>query len=473
MTITMGAPAPTKLAERFTASANATDSPVFSNEQFWQWFTEKRRRNGYVVRRIPFAEMSGWDFDPATGNLGHHSGRFFTVEGLQVRTDWQGGWSWAQPIINQPEIGILGLVVKEFDGVLHCLMQAKMEPGNIDTIQLSPTVQATRSNYTGVHKGRPITHIEYFVSRRDSTVLADSLQSEHGTWFLRKRNRNMIVEVTDEVPEHDDFCWLTIGQVHQLLKKDNVVNMDTRSVLSCLPFGAAGYRTDGSAFRSALRNSLSHDQPARHTTTELLSWLTEIKARHELDQRSVPLSSVDRWYRDDNEIAHEDGKHFTIIATEVAAAEREVSQWTQPLLAPTEQGVVGFLARPIDGVLHLLAHARAEAGGRDIVELAPTVQCLPGNYRDEEPGRRPRYLDLIQNAVGQHVYYDSVQSEEGGRFYHADSRYRVVEAPDGFPLETPDEYRWITVHQATDLLQHSNYFNVQARSLIAGLHSGA
>src|SRR5262249_17485966 len=150
-------------------------------------------------RRIPFADMVGWRFAPGTGNLVHDSGKFFSVEGLELTTDF--GWTnhWAQPIINQPEIGILGILVKEFDGVLHCLMQAKMEPGNVTTLQLSPPVQATRSNYTRVHRGSSIPYLEYFVATRRSGVLVDALQSEQGAWFLHKRNRNMVVEVTDDI----------------------------------------------------------------------------------------------------------------------------------------------------------------------------------------------------------------------------------------------------------------------------------
>ena len=47
--------------------------------------------------------------------------------------------------------------------MLHCLMQAKMEPGNVNPLQLSPTVQATRSNYTQVHRGTGTRYLEYFV----------------------------------------------------------------------------------------------------------------------------------------------------------------------------------------------------------------------------------------------------------------------------------------------------------------------
>ncbi len=143
---------------RFALSARTLDSPVTPNSLFETWFAQQRCANRYMVRPIPFRELVGWRFEDGTGNLVHDSGRFFSIEGLHVRTSWNGHEaSWSQPIINQPEIGILGILVKEFHGVLHCLMQAKMEPGNLDTVQLSPTVQATRSNFTRVHRGTPVT----------------------------------------------------------------------------------------------------------------------------------------------------------------------------------------------------------------------------------------------------------------------------------------------------------------------------
>ena len=40
-------------------------------------------------------------------------------------------------------------------------------------------------------------------------------QSENGSWFLGKRNRNMVVEVLDDVEHDDNFAWLTLGQIHE------------------------------------------------------------------------------------------------------------------------------------------------------------------------------------------------------------------------------------------------------------------
>ncbi|MFD6909885.1 NDP-hexose 2,3-dehydratase family protein [Streptomyces sp. NPDC060077] len=442
------------LGLRLTLSASTPDSAVTPNAEFRRWFTAQRRAKRYEVRRIPFSELAGWHFQDGTGDLVHHSGRFFSVEGLHVRTSWNGRESsWTQPIINQPEIGILGIVVKEFDGVLHCLMQAKMEPGNLDTVQLSPTVQATRSNYTGVHGGSAVRYIEHFVPpRRGGRVLFDSLQSEQGAWFLRKRNRNVVVEAVGEVPGHEDFVWLTLGQLYGLLHEDNVLNMDARTVLAQIPLPAGGGRP-------------------LHSPREVLSRLTEVKARRELVQRSIPLAEVSHWRRTDDEIAHEEGLHFRLIAAEIRAANREVTHWSQPLLAPAEQGLAAFLVRRVAGVPHLLAHARSEAGVLDVAELAPTVQCQPGHARSLPPGSRPRYLDLVLDTPPERVLFDSLQSEEGGRFHYATNRYLLVEAGDDFPLDVPEEFLWVTEEQLGELLQHGNYVNIEARTLVAALRA--
>lgn len=226
---------------RLTKSAMARDSAVLPLAEFREWFAERHRTERAEVTRIPFADLDGWSFAPGSGNLVHRSGRFFSVEGLRVSTRSDPGAGWSQPIINQSEIGILGILAKEIDGVVHFLMQAKMEPGNINSVQLSPTVQATHSNYVGVHHGAGVPYLEYFTRPRPGGVLVDVLQSEHGAWFWCKRNRNMVVEVAEDedVEVRDGFCWLTVGQLQELLRVDNLVNMDSRTVLACVPFDGA------------------------------------------------------------------------------------------------------------------------------------------------------------------------------------------------------------------------------------------
>jgi oxidase EvaA len=460
------------------AHPGANDRPVpvldrpgtDSLDDFHDWWTQRHRAGHFAVRQVPFADLDSWAFDPETGNLGHDSGRFFTIEGLQVRDD--GRDAWAQPVINQPEIGILGIVVKEIDGVLHCLMQAKMEPGNVNTLQLSPTVQATRSNYTQVHRGTSTRYLEYFVGPRRGQVLVDVLQSEQGAWFWRKRNRNMVVLVTDDVPVHEDFRWLTLAQIRALTQVDNLVNMDARTVLSCLPFELPDENEvpTGDPFRDALIRSyqyLSEGEPhALHTAGEILSWFTDAKTRCDWTARLVPLRDVPGWARTTHEITDREGRHFRIIAVAVEAGTREVKRWTQPLLYPRGEGRAVFVARPIRGVLHLLVQARSEYGLMDLVEMAPTIHLLPG----ADPAEAPAFLREALAGGSARMRYDALLSEEGGRFYHALTRYQIVEVAE-VPVDVPPEYCWMTVRQLTDLLRHGHYLNIEARSLLACLHS--
>ncbi len=71
-------------------------------------------------------------------------------------------YTWDQPIIYQKDNGILGIIRRNKNDGPEYLMRANVEPGNINKLQISPTVQATKSNYTRVHGGKKIKHINFF-----------------------------------------------------------------------------------------------------------------------------------------------------------------------------------------------------------------------------------------------------------------------------------------------------------------------
>ncbi|PPK68509.1 NDP-hexose 2,3-dehydratase family protein [Actinokineospora auranticolor] len=462
------------LPHRLAVSAAALDSDVTPNALVDGWIAARNAAHRHEVDRIEFGDLRLWGFDERTGDLRHHSGRFFSVQGLSVDTDYGHVPHWSQPIINQPEIGILGILVREIDGVPHCLMQAKSEPGNVNGVQLSPTVQATKSNYTRVHGGKPVPYLEFFRDPPPGRVIADVLQSEQGSWFYRKRNRNMVVEVTDD-PRFDDaelpadFRWLTLGQLHTLLRADNLVNMDARTVLSCMPAPAWPDRPGADEFPASIARSARPDAGGLHTATEVLSWITSRQSTHYVDTRPSPLREVAHWRRTPTEISHELGLYFSIIAVDITTNGREVGSWSQPLVRPFGTGVVALLVKRVDGVLHALVNARVEPGYLDVVELAPTVQCTPENYTHLPAATHPLFLDVVLGSRPEQVRFSAQLSEEGGRFHHAYSRYEIVEVPADFPNAVSDDYRWLTVRQLDELLRHSHYVNVQARSLIACL----
>ncbi|SBT42894.1 NDP-hexose 2,3-dehydratase family protein [Micromonospora auratinigra] len=452
-------------------------SPGTTDADFTRWYAGRQAELRQKVDRVRLDSMRGWHLAPDTGNLEHVSGRFFSVRGLHVRSDFGPVPEWYQPILDQPEIGILGILVRTIDGVPHCLMQAKVEPGNCNGVQLSPTVQATRSNYTKVHGGNAVPYLEYFRDVPPERVIADGLQSEQGSWFYRKRNRNMIVEAPAEVAATENFRWLTLGHVRRLLATDNLINMDSRSVLACLPVDGDAAAEEagpgGDDWTAAVRASLRPDAPRLHSDVATLSWLTDRRAWHQVVTAPVPLRDLPGWQRTRHEIAEREGRWFSVVGVDIEASGREVAAWSQPLLAQQGVGVTAFLVRPIRGVLHVLVAARAEPGYLDVAELGPTVQCVPENYAHLPAAGQPPFLDLVRAARPEQVRLDVELSEEGGRFWHTRNRYQVIEVGDEVPDDPGPGFRWLTLHQLGALVRHSHYVNVQARTLLGWLRSPA
>lgn len=459
-------------ASRFLKSALTEESPFQTTAEAVAWLNATGKERRFTVTRIPFEQLGEWSFLAGSGDLVHRSGKFFRVHGVRVHTEFGTLPDWDQPIIDQPEIGILGIIAREIDGVLHLLMQAKMEPGNPFGVQLSPTVQATRSNYTQVHQGSRPLYLDYFFDRSLARVLVDQLQWEQGSAFLGKRNRNIVVEVNDDVPLEENFRWLTLGQIKKLHAQPNLINMDTRTVVACMPLaeargaakrdvprGAATFGEEVLASFRSVRGRLSDDA--------LLNWLTDLKCRVDHRVERVGLADLSGWKQTGEEIAREDGRFFKVIAVNVEADSREVMRWSQPLIAGVDRGVIGLLVSRIDDVLHALIQARAEPGSPDALTLAPTVHCALGYRRRGESDAAP-FVDAIENAGPDQIRYSAIQSEEGGRFYRVDSEYRIVEIDNGEKLALPPNYAWVTFRQLQDLLRHG-YVSVEARSLLSCL----
>lgn len=452
-------------------------TPVHDIPWILNWLKVKNEEVQVNVDRIPFSNMTNWYVDQSTGNIKHQSGKFFSIEGIDVSVETELPQHWMQPIINQPEIGYLGFLITKINGLMHFLVQAKVEPGNVNCVQLSPTIQATKSNFTQVHKGAAPKYLDYFKSKK-GRVIIDQLQSEQGARFYKKRNRNIILEVEAGISESNNFIWVTLGQIKELLKIDNLINMDTRTVISSINFSQFSenqllefFGDKVSALDESRENpllaSFSANEDSVHSMSEIHSWLTELKSQYELDSKLINLNQIQDWIFEDDRIRHSQNRYFSVIAVDVVISNREVSRWCQPLVEPCQDGIVGFIAKKFNGVLHFLMQAKVEVGNRDIIELAPTVQCITGSYDENKREYQVKYLDQLFSAKNEEVLYDVILSEEGGRFYKNQNRHLIIQVPEDSPILEAERYRWMTLAQIMKYIEFNNYINIEARSLIS------
>ena len=158
---------------------------INSINQALEILKNKAKKSELNLEKISFSDLKGWYLNKESGDIRHKSGKFFQIQGIEIQIiENDREISWSQPIINQPEIGFLGCITKEIDGILYFLIQAKVEPGNINTAQYSPTLQATKSNFTKVHKGSSQPLLKYFLGNEKGKVIIDQLQSEQGARFF-------------------------------------------------------------------------------------------------------------------------------------------------------------------------------------------------------------------------------------------------------------------------------------------------
>lgn len=456
-----------KILSSYFQSLNPHSKSIESLEEIKEWITDSNEKINVELNPAPLCQLTSWNYSPS--KISHDSGRFFSIEGLRVQgsVDRQA-IGWDQPIINQPEHGYLGIIVREFNGVLHFLLQAKIEPGNVNKVQLSPTIQATKSNFSRVHKGKSPDYLDDFVNPNPNLILVDQLQTEQGSRFLKKRNRNVIV-YSDKVEAIDDrFKWLTMWQIQQIMRENNIVNMDTRTVLSCLPFQFTDNHLSGLSSTSV--NDLISFNPlfsdsSINSTEFILNWLTQKKLECDIASESIALKDLTGWKVNMNEILHVENKYFKVIGVNVSIENREVTSWSQPMIKPCEKGLIGLGYCLIDSVPHFLVRAKFEIGSFDKIEFAPSIQTSFSNLSSADN------WVLEQFSAGRKVF-SVFQSEEGGRFYHEENLNELYEIPYVELHSYSSDFQWMTYKQIHQMMSFSGIVNIQLRTILSMIQSG-
>lgn len=420
-----------------------------------RWLDAAEAAGDFAITPRDLEQLDGWHVDPETKNISHASGRFFSIRGADVSVVHDGNETrWQQPVIVQPDVGILGLVAAPVDGVLHFLVQAKMEPGNRRLVQVSPTVQATASNFERIHRGSAIPFVEYF-QRTDQpgylATLVDQPQSEQATRYLRKRNRNSIVVAErSALPAADErFRWLTLADLIALADGDDLLHMDTRSILGSVPLPVTAQPAD----------SLRVD--------DVTAWVGALSARTTVTTREMAVRDLTDWSMEDGRLTAGEPSPFAVIGVRVAASHREVAAWDQPLVHNADGARITLVVRRREGSVHALITAATGMGVRDDVELGPSAVEWPSGERtvalDRDPGE---VLDVVE---GGRVCFDNSLPEEGGRFFHSSMCHRIVEIDADANLRDDDARRWLDLDQLRRLGHETSLLNMELRSLLACL----
>ncbi len=445
------------------------ESPVNSTEELLAWVRERNETVAVEIHKTAMQPDGFWFYDREEGRIHNKNRSFFSIAGF--RQELPDGTVLEQPILLQEEIGYLGILCKEIHGIMHFLMQAKIEPGNVNKIQISPTIQATKSNFTQRHGGARPAYLKYFLNASRYEIVVDQIQSEQSSRFYRKRNRNILIRVEEEIPLLSSHRWMTLGQLKCLMREDNLVNMDTRTVLSCIPFSelrlpepellelARGFR-DETLFRSVFIGDGENKLP------EVYRYINDLKMFFQGTPEFPALHELRDWEWREGNLVCKKPWPFKVTFCDISIDGREVKHWTQPLFEAEGIATFGLICCEEGGVLKFVVRAMPEAGCFDTVELGPTIQREAVPIIRQQEKEMDRLFDL-RFSSREGVFFDRLLSEEGGRFYHEQNRNVLLRiAKEDLP-PLPDGYFLLDYKMLNELVQINNTLNIQLRNLLS------
>jgi len=423
------------------------------------WIAGLLPKEEFIMEPMALRESKGWRLEE--GVIRHRSRRFFSVVGVSA-VDAQGK-ARAFPLLDQPEIGLLAILTRDSAQGPEILVQAKAEPGNVGVIQLAPSYQATSSNTDRVHGGdAPPMHDWFLSGSHGVRWLANTLQSEQGTRFNRKRNRNAMLHCGADSPEAGErHRWVSVRELCRMLSADHLLNTDLRSTLVCGDWAvlAGGRPFAGGGVAEGLR--ASHELPeaaSRERVAAVLEALAKPEAWQEAP-RVVALEDLPGWKLGEEGPEPVGKAAMRIRHRRIRLRSREVAEWDQPLLESTGLGEVVLPMGLHQGVPHFLFRLRGEAGFGLRRELTAAVTTEPGG----DAGEPVPALDALL-ARGK-TLASCLQSDEGGRFLHDESRYSVVDVGEAQDIGT--DFHWLSLGQVRQLLARGEALTNEARSALS------
>jgi oxidase EvaA len=392
--------------------------------------------------KINIADIVNWKI--GNKKIYNYNRSFFSI--VPFRFEQNKNKFWFQPLIVQKEVGILGIIKKVHKSIDYYLLQAKVEPGNVKGIQLSPTVQATKSNYLQKHGGKKTKYLNFFINNKLNTKIITNLRlSEQGTRYYDKSNNNILIDLKNKkIKKLNNFIWVTKKNLEYLLKKKNLLNMDTISVLSS----------------SIQKNIL--DTPINNSSS-IIDILKDLKKRIQIKKKVISFKDLKNWRIFKNKISDNKKNFFSIFFLRIKTNSREVKEWYQPIISDHSISFNGLLIKKKNNTNHYLLKAVQEPG-LVLPRFTTTISIKNFNYKTRNSNIR--FYNFFKNQKNIIKY---VNSDEGGRFYKNETHNLIRVLKENDKVFLTKNFIWVSHNQIIDLIKR-DLITIEARNLFASFN---
>ncbi len=411
-------------------------------KKFIRWFDYQKKINELKIKQINLKKIDKWKIN--IDKIYHNSKKFFKIVGIEVKSNFFKK-NWDQPIIIQNEIGILGIIKN--NKTQKYLLQAKVEPGNINKLQLAPSVQATESNFKGIHGGKKVPYINFFLKLRNKKIYH---QSEQGFRYLNKFNSNILFITNRIIKKKPNFFWFSKNEIKKLINMKNIINMDTLSIFS------------------TVINRKRSELYSVNTKKQISNWFKRNDKKYFIQVKKVSLHLLKDWFYKKGSIFHKNKKHFSVIGIDIKTTKRENNKWSQPIIKGKKIAFAGFIIKKFNNQDHYLCRYILKPGLRKSVVSCTVNTSDLINYKTnnnlsnlQKSYMKRYFLDNKTNII-----YDNILSEEGGRFFRCQIRYMIVEIESNVLNKIPNNLIWLSHNQIVDLIKKKR-LDIESRLLFA------
>ena len=383
-----------------------------------------RHQSEFQMKSIKLSDQDAWIVKDDC--LSHKSGGFFSLCGYRnEQKDFEA------LVLFQPQGAFNGMAIHCKDDRVYLLLQARVEPGNSRLVQYGPTIQSTPANYLRLHGGKKTAYLEFFFEYRAGVkVLENSTQLDLGKRYFQKTKLLSYVQLEEMCPCEENMIWAPLEIVAQVIKHDNFLNTDLRSMLGVFDW-------DG-LIREPLTNHFSSNLTL------------PVRRQSRNSGGLVSLKQLSKW-----KLTNEGIESIANIPTsaklyEVICTNREVAQWIQPLFLCNGIGLVLLYQRLKNGKREFLLKKGKEFGVSGSNVYLPSEVVYPGE--DEK-------VSLPEGEV----LVDLIQSEEGGRFLKNENRYQLIQVEE--EVDLGNDHIWVSIPELKTLVSTSNRVSIQLRCI--------
>ena len=201
---------------------------------------------------------------------------------------------------------------------------------------------------------------------------------------------------------------------------------------------------------------------------EINNWIKQNDKIFKLKIKVKPLANLINWKVKTDSITHKNNKHFSVVGINIICNNREIKKWDQPIIKGKRLAFAGYLIKEFNKTDHYLCKYNKKPGLKK-----STLSCTV-NTSDLDNFNTNNHLISFEKKMIRDFFFnkkkkvkkifDNILSDEGGRFFHCEIKYKALKLLNKTKVKIPSNYFWISQNQMIEMIKRKK-LDIEGRLL--------